>query len=212
MNVLKGHIALEGTEYAGKDTVAEVLLERIPNARMVREPGGTPVGEVLRALVRREHHVFQGIQGTVSDLSHEETLTLFMVSRSMLVRELEATAKANQTIIWNRCFLTSWVYQVLIAGVDSGYFFNLIKDLGIKLPEHVFILTMSDEEFERRRLLRGEETDPLGLDANRRRQQYLDAYQKAKAFWDGVGCRVHMVDTTDKTPERVAEDIRTLMQ
>ena len=77
-------ISLEGTEGGGKSTQIKLLTERLRQEGLevvqLREPGGTPVGEEIRHLLKH------------SDTNHalvaEAELLLMCASRAQLVRQV----------------------------------------------------------------------------------------------------------------------------
>ena len=83
MNPARGRfISLEGGEGAGKSTllagVLDCLRQRGLSVVQAREPGGTPVGEAVRAIV---------LDPALAGLAAETELLLMFASRAQLVRE-----------------------------------------------------------------------------------------------------------------------------
>src|SRR5206468_3798714 len=83
-------ITFEGTEGSGKSTQIQLLAERLRaagrNARTLREPGGTPIGEEIR------HTLKHSAQNAA--MCAETELLLMNASRAQLVRELIRPALA----------------------------------------------------------------------------------------------------------------------
>ena len=100
-------VTLEGGEGAGKSSVLASLRERIEARGLAvlatREPGGTPLGEALRALVLdKGQHA----------LCAESELLLMFASRAQLVREVVAPALAAGTwVVSDRFTDASFAYQ-----------------------------------------------------------------------------------------------------
>ncbi len=106
------YLALEGIEGAGKSTVArrvaDWLRDRGEEVVEVREPGGTAVGEAVRA-------VLLDPAGTVSPLA--EAL-LFAASRAELAAEVIAPALADGTwVVGDRSVYSSLAYQGMGRGL-----------------------------------------------------------------------------------------------
>lgn len=100
-------ISLEGGEGAGKSTLLAGLrayLERHGVALVqTREPGGTAVGEAVRAIV---------LDPALSGLAAETELLLMFASRAQLVREVIGPALATgQWVLCDRFADASYAYQ-----------------------------------------------------------------------------------------------------
>lgn len=105
-------IVFEGAEGAGKTTQLRLLAERLTARGVecvaVREPGGTPVGDVIRDLLLDP-------QATICPSA--EAL-LFMASRAELVsREVRPKLEKGNVIIVDRFFLSTYAYQVVGRGL-----------------------------------------------------------------------------------------------
>jgi len=105
----------EGMDGSGKSTQARLLerflrQERKRNVLLVREPGGTELGEQVRELL-----LGKGSEG----LATETELFLFMAARSHLVRtRLLPALESGQIVISDRFVWSSVVYQGLAGDVD----------------------------------------------------------------------------------------------
>lgn len=99
------YVALEGVEGAGKSTVA-VALARLIDDRgsrsvVVREPGGTELGEEIRRILL--HSV---------DMTPWAEAALFAAARAQLVAEVVAPALAEGAwVISDRSYYSSLAYQ-----------------------------------------------------------------------------------------------------
>lgn len=100
-------ISLEGGEGAGKSTLLAGLQGHL-RARGVelvqtREPGGTALGEAVRAIVLSPQH---------RDMSAEAELLLMFASRAQLVREcIEPALAAGHWVLCDRFTDASYAYQ-----------------------------------------------------------------------------------------------------
>lgn len=100
-------IVIEGADGCGKTTqarlLAEYLREKGRNVILVREPGGTAIGEEIRkVLLNPQHHA----------MSAPTELLLFMACRSQLTSEVVKPALASgATVVCDRYLLSSVVYQ-----------------------------------------------------------------------------------------------------
>ncbi len=101
-------ITFEGGEGCGKSTHIEHLVSRLREAghaaALVREPGGTDVGEQIR-------QVLQYSKQSVAMVPETELL-LFCASRAQLVREIiQPALAAGNVVIADRFFDSTTVYQ-----------------------------------------------------------------------------------------------------
>jgi dTMP kinase len=99
-------LVLEGVEGAGKSTQAARLQRALESAGrdvlLVREPGGTPLGERIRALLLADR----------GEMSPATEALLFMASRAELVhRVIRPALERGTTVIADRFFLSTYAYQ-----------------------------------------------------------------------------------------------------
>jgi dTMP kinase len=108
MSAVRGKfISLEGGEGAGKSTLLAGLRAYIEHSGIAlvqtREPGGTAVGEAVRAIV---------LDPAQRALAAETELLLMFASRAQLVRELiEPALSAGQWVLCDRFADASYAYQ-----------------------------------------------------------------------------------------------------
>ena len=100
-------ITLEGGEGAGKSTVLETvraeLAARGIDVLVTREPGGTPAGEAIRAVL---------LDPKLRGLCAESELLLMFASRAQLVREVVVPAlAAGRWVLSDRFTDASFAYQ-----------------------------------------------------------------------------------------------------
>jgi dTMP kinase len=99
------YVALEGVEGAGKTTVARhlesILGDRGEEVVMVREPGGTPLGEEIRRLLLH-----------AGDMNAWTEAALFAAQRAQLAAAVVAPALARGAwVISDRSYYSSLAYQ-----------------------------------------------------------------------------------------------------
>jgi len=107
-------ITLEGLEGAGKSTQAKLLADSISEAgypvTLVREPGGTHIGEAIRGLLADPQY---------DDMSPLTEVFLFAASRTQLVEQVIRPKLGEGTIvICDRYFDATLAYQGFGRGVD----------------------------------------------------------------------------------------------
>jgi dTMP kinase len=107
-------VIFEGSEGAGKSTQLRLLATRLGSAGIpvvpLREPGGTPVGDAIRAI----------LLDPASQISPATEALLFMASRAELVkREIEPALKRGDIVLMDRFFLSTYAYQIGGRGLDE---------------------------------------------------------------------------------------------
>ncbi len=134
-------VAIEGGEGAGKDLLTE-RLRRVCNPSttvFTREPGGTPTGEKLRAVLLDPE----------TDMGAEEELLVFIAARTALVRQVIRPALAEgKTVISNRFALSTLAYQ--IYGRERNDLLEFLRQLSERAtaglpPVHYVLLDVPPE-------------------------------------------------------------------
>lgn len=151
------YIAFEGTEGAGKSTVvrrvAEVLTSRNIDVVTVREPGGTAVGEAIRAIL---------LDGHLVPLDRAEA-SLFAAARAQLIAEVVLPAlDRGAWVLSDRSAYSSLAYQAGGRGLpfDEVHRLNDIA-IGGTWPDVAVLLRVD----RRRGLGRQAEGDRIGDEA-----------------------------------------------
>jgi dTMP kinase len=108
-------VVFEGPEGGGKSTqvarLANLLRDRGVQHMVVREPGGTDVGEQIRRL----------LLDTSTDLTAVTECLLFLASRAELVRRvLDPALERGEVVLLDRFFLSTYAYQVAGRGLDAA--------------------------------------------------------------------------------------------
>jgi dTMP kinase len=101
-------ITFEGTEGGGKSTQVELLAARLRELRRVvrvlREPGGTPIGEEIRHTLKHSENN--------RAMTAEAELLLMNASRAQLVREVIRPAlAAGEVVVCDRFYDSTTAYQ-----------------------------------------------------------------------------------------------------
>lgn len=107
-------IVLEGVEGAGKSTQARLLGEWLDACgvpfTLTREPGGTEVGEAIRAVVQDRLEL---------SIPPETELLLFLAARTAFVREVAMPVlERGELLIADRFSLSTYAYQGYGRGLD----------------------------------------------------------------------------------------------
>jgi dTMP kinase len=167
VGIVSGYIALEGVDGSGKSTIATAVAMRLSDMGdevvVVREPGGSPVGEVIRGLLLDSNH-----------LDDRAEALLFAAQRAVLVSDVVVPAlKAGKWVISDRTFYSSIAYQGRARGMGE----ERIRELnewavsGV-VPEMVFVLDVAPD----RALDRQHRADRIGKEGVDFQAEVRDAY------------------------------------
>ena len=135
-------ITLEGADGCGKSTQAALLADRVEAAGRevvrLREPGGTPISEKIRALV---------LDPANGEMCPECELLLFEAARAQLVRQvIEPALARGAVVVCDRFYDSTYAYQA--AGralgqqtIRSG---NALGSCGVD-PDRTLVLDMETD-------------------------------------------------------------------
>ena len=136
-------ISFEGTEGCGKSTQIALLAEHIHSlertTRLLREPGGTPIGEEIRFTLKHS--------AKNQAMTAEAELLLMNASRAQLVREVIRPAlAAGEIVLCDRYYDSTTAYQ----GYGRGLDLNLVKSViefavGTTRPDLTLLLQVPPE-------------------------------------------------------------------
>ena len=192
------YLALEGGEGAGKTTVAallqDLLEERGERVTLVREPGGTELGDAIRMLVL--HSI---------DMTPWAEAMLFAAQRAQLVAEIVVPAlERGDIVVSDRSLYSSLAYQSGGRGLvlEDVLAANLLAVGGL-VPELVVVLGVDPEVGRSRQ----EVPDRIGREHDQFQQRVADAYRRLAEAEPG---RVSIVPAGDN-PEAVAKGILELI-
>ncbi len=155
-------VVVDGVDGCGKTTQAARLADSLgveSNLRL-REPGSTPLGEGLRALlVSRDHETDAGV----------ETL-MFAAARRQMLKELVAPAlQAGKTVVCERFHPSTYSYQAVAGELDEDAVLGLLSGwAGSPKPDLILLLDIHVEEAARRRGAATDRIEAKGLDYQRR--------------------------------------------
>lgn len=192
------YIALEGVDGSGKSTVGRALVERLGNlgeeAILVREPGGTDVGEAVRRLLLDS-----------DSLDHWAEVFLFAAQRAELAREVIAPAlEEGKWVVSDRTYYSSIAYQGRARSLGEDTV-RSINETGLEgvLPDHVFVLDVEPDVA----LARQDRPDRIGKEG----VEFQAAVRSCYLDLADTEEKVVVVDGTmsvEDTVERILEIVR----
>lgn len=190
-------IVIEGLEGAGKTTARERLLEvlqqqGITDVVFTREPGGTPLAEKLRTLIK------QGVSGEqVTDKA--ELLMLYAARVQLVDTVIKPALSRGAWVIGDRHDLSSRAYQGGGRGFDDQLMNTLRQAvLGDFKPDLTLYLDVAPETGLARARSRGE--------FDRIEQESLDFFHRTRARYLQIAAEDSTILTIDAngTPQQVS--------
>jgi dTMP kinase len=184
------YVAFEGIDTAGKSTQIALLKDKMPDALLTREPGGTPLGEKIRAILLES-----------GGASARSEALLFLADRA---EHTERVIRPNlqKTILSDRSFLSGIAYAHVHEKLPVDVLLQLNRFATDNLLPDRIVLLKIDESTLRSRL------DQKSHDAIERRGiDYMMAVQRCmEELLDLLGID-HIVVDAAEPPSAIAETI-----
>lgn len=174
-------LVFEGIEGSGKSTqaraLAEWLGERGIPAHLCREPGGTEIGEAIRALV---------LEG--GDIPARTELLLMLAARATFVEEVVGPRlEAGEVVIADRYELSTLAYQGYGRGLplEDVRRLNAFATRGLA-PDLTIIIDLPLEVGEARRAAAGKRSDRIESAGEAFHRRVAEAYRLLAESEPGV--------------------------
>jgi dTMP kinase len=194
-------ITFEGPEGSGKTTQVRRLLEHLQaqgvRAVMTREPGGTPIGEMVRGILLSPEH---------AEMDAATEFLLFSASRAQLVSQfVRPHLAAGDVVLCDRYADSSLAYQGYARGLDLDALRGVTRfATGGLEPDRTFYFDLDVRIGLRRKQRSDEPLDRLDAQAiefhERVRRAYLAMAAQAPARW--------VIIDAVADPEAVQADLR----
>ncbi|MBG3012174.1 dTMP kinase [Proteus faecis] len=197
-------IVIEGLEGAGKtsaiQTVIDTLKDKgITNLAFTREPGGTPLAEKLRELIK------QGIEGEkVTDKA--ELLMLYAARVQLIENVIKPALAEGKWVIGDRHDLSSQAYQGGGRGLDKDLMLSLRNTvLGNFRPDLTLYLDLDPVIGLTRARARGE--------LDRIEKESMDFFYRTRERYQALAKEDDSIITIDasQTMDKVQADIRQIL-
>jgi dTMP kinase len=188
-------ITFEGTEGCGKSTQVELLAKQLRtlghHVRILREPGGTSIGEEIR-------HTLKHSKNNAA-MTSEAELLLMNASRAQLVREIIRPAlAAGEIVLCDRFYDSTTAYQGYGRQLDLKMVRHIIDvAVGETKPDLTLLLIVSPEVSAQRRATR-QSTLPFIRD--RIEEANADFFARVAKGYEAIAAaepdRIRVVDAT----------------
>lgn len=192
-------LAFEGVEGSGKSTQAALLAERLREAgkkvTLAREPGTTPLGERVRAIV---------LEGADLEIPGRSELFLMLAARAAFVDQVVRPAlEAGEVVVSDRFELSTLAYQGAGRGVpvEAIVEANRLATGGLT-PDATILLTLDPEEGARRQHLAAKQRDRLEREAMEFHRRVAAGYRELAGRIRGI-VPVEAVGSIEEVQARV---------
>ena len=195
-------ITFEGIDGCGKSTQFEMLKSYLEEQKVeyivVREPGGTVIGEKIREILLSKKN---------DKMTTMAELLLFEAARAQITEEtIIPSLKSGVTVLCDRFFDSTTAYQGYARGIGTKITdeLNTLATGGLK-PDITFFIDITVDEALRRRGIRGDGDDrmeALGIEFQRK---VAEGYREAAK----ADPRIRTIDGM-RSPEEIFEDIKRI--
>lgn len=145
-------IVVEGIDGAGKTTAIQTVIEFLKThhflVKTFREPGGTPLGELVRSVLKTDGLAIRPLA---------EVLLFYAARYQLLETEIIPNLQAGTSVVLDRHELSTFAYQAGGRGVDISEIQKISAVcLQGRKPDLTIYLSVSPEKAYERMLLRGQ--------------------------------------------------------
>lgn len=193
-------ITFEGIDGCGKSTqfmrVSEYFKETGRKFIVVREPGGTTVGEKIREILLDKKN---------DSMTSLAELMLYEAARAQITEEvIKPALEEGTSVLCDRFFDSTSAYQGYARGLGSELTdtLNKIATAGV-VPDMTFLLDLDTEVAYKRRNTRGEAEDRLEALGNSFQDKVRAGYLECAKKDD----RIKVIDASG-TPDEIFEEIK----
>lgn len=208
-------ITFEGPDGSGKSTQLALLAEWLRQSGiqpvLLRQPGGTALGETIRALLLDS----RGVEGS-GGIAPLTELALMFADRAQSIREIiQPALRAGRVVLCDRYTDSSEAYQGAGRGLGSERVLAVHRALCDDLQPDLTLLLLPDAEaaLQRARLRNQRHRKTHGTDENRFETEGGAFYRSIHTAYAAIAARepgrVHAIG--DGSIAEVAAEIRTIL-
>ena len=209
MNTLGKYISIEGRDGVGKTSVIPPIAARLAEnlgdviVRTTREPGGTPLGLILRERLLHDK------EADTHPTARAEVL-LFAADNAQHAAQVVRPALENgQWVITDRSLGSALAYQ----GYGRQWGVDVVRSIyswaiGGCIPHLTILLDCDDEIVKQRLLMQGEEPDNIESSGNEFFQRVANGYRelaKIEDTWATVDCSGDVTTVADMCYDVICE-------
>ncbi|MBN2910700.1 dTMP kinase [Polycladomyces sp. WAk] len=201
-------ITFEGPEGGGKSTQVQRLAAYLRSVNMpctlLREPGGTPIGDRIRQIL---------LDPALGEMTQRTEILLYAASRAQLVKERILPAlQRGDVVLCDRFVDSSLVYQGYAPDWDLDEVKNInhIATGGLR-PHRTYLLDLPVDESERRLKKRGKLADRIEQKGQAYHERVREGFLRLAA---AEPHRYVVVDATvseDQVFERIRADLAAFL-
>jgi dTMP kinase len=201
-------ITFEGPEGGGKSTQVQRLAAYLRSMNLpctlLREPGGTPIGDRIRQIL---------LDPTLREMTQRTEILLYAASRAQLVEERILPAlKRGDVVLCDRFVDSSLVYQGYAPDwdLDEVKAINRIATGGLR-PHRTYLLDLPVDESERRLKKRGKLADRIEQKGQGYHERVREGFLRLAAADPQRYVVVDATDSEDRVFERIRADLAAFL-
>jgi dTMP kinase len=201
-------ITFEGPEGGGKSTQIQRLAAYLRSMDMpctlMREPGGTPIGDRIRQIL---------LDPAAGEMTQRTEILLYAASRAQLVEERILPAlKRGEVVLCDRFVDSSLVYQGYAPNWDLNEVLkiNRMATGGLR-PHRTYLLDLPVEESTRRLKKRGNLADRIEQKGQAYHERVREGFLRLAAAEPQRYVVVDATDSTDRVFERIRADLASFL-
>ncbi len=172
-------LVLDGVDGCGKSTQAAHLAKRLEvggrAVRHLREPGSTPVGEILRTL----------LLDTDVEIGPQVEVLLFAAARRQLIETVIAPAEAaGEVVVCERSDASTFAYQAVAGELDEEDVLDLLAKWATPIAPDLVIILDVDPDVARTR--RGADRDRIEAKGQEHQRAVAEGYRRYAGRFDNA--------------------------